>query len=120
MRVQFHWDRYHKYDEESSCWMRVSSGWAGNNWGQISIPRVGQEVIVDFINGDPDYPIIIGRVYNSEHKVPYVLPRWKEYSTWKSRSTKYGGNNDWNEIRFYDYKGKEQVFIHASGGWTCG
>ena len=77
----------HKYDEESSCWIRVSSGWAGNNWGQISIPRVGQEVIVDFINGDPDYPIIIGRVYNNEHKVPYALPRWKEYSTWKSRST---------------------------------
>jgi len=113
VRVQFNWDREHDYDEESSCWIRVSSGWAGNNWGQISIPRVNQEVIVDFLNGDPDYPIIIGRVYNNEHKVPYALPRWKEYSTWKSRSTKHGGNNDWNEIRFYDYKGKEQVFIHC-------
>ncbi len=113
VRVQFHWDRYHDYDEESSCWIRVASGWAGNNWGQISIPRVNQEVVVDFINGDPDYPIIIGRVYNGDSKVPYALPRWKEYSTWKSRSTKYGGVNDWNEIRFYDYKGKEQVFIHC-------
>jgi type VI secretion system secreted protein VgrG len=113
VRVQFNWDREHDYDEESSCWIRVSSGWAGNNWGQISIPRVGQEVIVDFLNGDPDYPIIIGRVYNEDSKVPYALPKWKEYSTWKSRSTKHGGNNDWNEIRFYDYKGKEQVFIHA-------
>ncbi|MEO8755059.1 MAG: type VI secretion system tip protein TssI/VgrG, partial [Casimicrobiaceae bacterium] len=114
VRVQFHWDRYHKYDQESSYWIRVASGWAGNNWGQISIPRVGQEVLVDFINGDPDYPIIIGRVYNGEHKTPYVLPRWKEYSTWKSRTTKHGGNYDWNEIRLYDYKGKEQVFIHAN------
>jgi type VI secretion system VgrG family protein len=113
VRVQFHWDREHEYDEESSCWMRIATSWAGNNWGAISLPRVGQEVIVDFLNGDPDYPIIIGSVYNAEHKTPYVLPRWKEYSTWKSRSTKKGGDKDWNEIRFYDYKGKEQVFIHC-------
>lgn len=113
VKVQFHWDRYGKADQNAGCWIRVSSSWAGSNWGQISLPRIGQEVIVDFLNGDPDYPIIIGRLYNAEHKPPYVLPKWKEYSTTKSRSTKKGGNNDWNEIRFYDYKGKEQVFIQA-------
>jgi type VI secretion system VgrG family protein len=113
VKVQFWWDRNGLHDENSSCWIRVASSWAGNNWGQISLPRIGQEVIVDFLYGDLDQPIIIGRVYNAEHKTPYVLPRWKEYSTWKSRSTKHGGNNDWNEIRFYDYKGKEQVFIHC-------
>ncbi len=117
VRVQFHWDREHNYNEESSCWMRISNAWAGSNWGSISLPRVGQEVIVDFLNGDCDYPIIVGRVYNAEHKTPYDLPRWKEYSTWKSRSTKKGGNNDWNEIRYYDYKGKEQVFIHCQRRW---
>jgi type VI secretion system secreted protein VgrG len=113
VKVQFHWDRYGEANENSSCWIRVSSSWAGNAWGQISLPRIGQEVIVDFINGDPDYPIIIGRVYNADHMPPYELPKYQEYSTIKSRSTKKGGNNDWNELRFVDYKGKEQVFIHA-------
>ena len=113
VKVQFYWDRYGNADENSSCWIRVSSSWAGSNWGQISLPRIGQEVIVDFINGDPDYPIIVGRVYNADHMPPYELPKYREYSTIKSRSTKKGGNNDWNELRFVDYKGKEQVFIHA-------
>ncbi len=113
VRVQFNWDREHDFDEDSSCLIRVSSSWAGSNWGQISLPRVGQEVIVDFLNGDADYPIIIGRVYNAEHKPPYDLPRWKEYATIKSRSTKHGGNYDFNEMRFLDTKGREQVFIHS-------
>jgi type VI secretion system secreted protein VgrG len=114
VKVQFHWDRYGEADENSSCWIRVSSSWAGSNWGQISLPRIGQEVIVDFINGDPDYPIIIGRVYNADHMPPYDLPKYQEYSTIKSHSTKKGANTDWNELRFVDYKGKEQVFIHAN------
>lgn len=114
VKVHFRWDRYQEPDENSSCWIRVSSSWAGSNWGQISLPRIGQEVIVDFIDGDPDYPIITGRVYNQEHKPPYELPKYKEYSTIKSHSTKKGGTTNWNELRFYDYKGKEQVFIHAN------
>jgi len=114
VKVQFHWDRYGEANENSSCWIRVSSSWAGSNWGQISLPRIGQEVIVDFINGDPDYPIIIGRVYNADHMPPYDLPKYQEYSTIKSHSTKKGANTDWNELRFVDYKGKEQVFIHAN------
>jgi type VI secretion system secreted protein VgrG len=114
VKVHFHWDREQPADENSSCWIRVSSSWAGSNWGQISLPRVGQEVIVEYIDGDPDYPIITGRCYNQEHKPPYELPKYKEYSTIKSHSTKKGGTMDWNELRFYDYKGKEQVFIHAN------
>ncbi|MEO8345044.1 MAG: type VI secretion system tip protein TssI/VgrG, partial [Betaproteobacteria bacterium] len=114
VKVQFHWDQYGQADENSSCWIRVSSPWAGNKWGVIFIPRVGQEVIVDFIAGDPDCPIITGRVYNAEHMPPYELDKYKEYSAIKSHSTKHGGETNWNELRFYDYKGKEQVFIHAN------
>src|SRR5262249_15612522 len=98
----------------SSCWIRVSHPWAGSNWGGMFMPRIGQEVIVDFIGGDPDCPIIIGRVYNADHMPPYELPKYQEYSTLKSHSTKKGSSTDWNELRFVDYKGKEQVFIHAN------
>jgi hypothetical protein len=92
----------------------VSHPLAGNKWGAIFIPRIGQEVIVDFIGGDPDYPIITGRVYNNEHMPPYELDKYKTYSTIKTHSTMKGSSNDWNELRFVDYKGKEQVFIHAN------
>jgi type VI secretion system secreted protein VgrG len=113
VKVQFHWDREGKKDEKSSCWVRVSSTWAGKGWGQIEIPRIGQEVVVDFLEGDPDRPIITGRVYNAEQMPPYALPAKKTQSGVKSRSTKGGTTDNFNEIRFEDEKGKEEVYIHA-------
>ncbi|HKP85577.1 MAG TPA: type VI secretion system tip protein VgrG [Blastocatellia bacterium] len=111
VKVQFHWDREGKYNEKSSCWIRVSQNWAGKRWGAIFTPRVGQEVIVDFLEGDPDQPIITGRVYNGNAMPPYELPAEKTKSTIKSDSSKGGGG--FNEIRFEDKKGAEQVFMHA-------
>jgi len=111
VKVQFHWDREGKLNEHSSCWIRVAQPWAGKQWGSIYIPRVGQEVIVDFLEGDPDRPIITGRVYNAEQMPPYELPGEKTKSTFKSNSSTGGGG--FNEIRFEDKKGKEQIFIHA-------
>jgi type VI secretion system secreted protein VgrG len=111
VKVQFHWDRYGKKDENSSCWIRVSQGWAGKKWGAICIPRIGQEVIVDFLEGDPDRPIITGRVYNADAMPPYDLPDEKTKSTLKSNSSK--GGSGFNEIRFEDKKGEEQIFIHG-------
>ena len=113
VKVQFHWDRYGKKNEHSSCWIRVSSPWAGKGWGAISTPRIGQEVIVDFLEGDPDQPIITGRVYNAEQMPPYELPGNKTQSGMKSRSSTGGGPANFNEIRFEDKAGSEQVFIHA-------
>jgi len=111
VKVQFHWDRYGKVDENSSCWIRVSQAWAGKNWGALSLPRIGHEVIVEFLEGDPDRPIITGRVYNAANKVPYKLPANKTLSTLKTNSSK--GGNGFNEIRFEDKKGEEQIFIHG-------
>jgi type VI secretion system secreted protein VgrG len=115
VKVVFHWDRrgQEKKDENSSCWVRVSSPWAGKNWGGISIPRIGQEVVVDFLEGDPDQPIIIGRVYNAEQMPPYELPANMTQSGVKSRSSKSGTPDNFNELRFEDKKGEEQVFLHA-------
>jgi len=111
VKVKFHWDRYSKADENSSCWIRVAQVWAGKNWGAIYTPRIGQEIIVEFLEGDPDKPIITGRVYNDQAKPPYVLPGKKTISTLKSNSSK--GGEGFNEIRFEDEKGGEQIFIHA-------
>jgi type VI secretion system secreted protein VgrG len=111
VKVQFHWDRYGKADENSSCWVRVGQTWAGKQWGAIYTPRIGQEVIIEFLEGDPDHPIITGRVYNGQAMPPYDLPANKTISTLKSNSTKGGGG--FNEIRFEDKKGEEQVFVHA-------
>ena len=113
VKVQFYWDRQGKKDENSSCWIRVSQNWAGKNWGAMWIPRMGQEVIVDFLEGDPDRPLITGRVYNAEQIVPYPLPGHQTVSTLKSRSSKGGGSANYNEIRFEDKKGSEQIFINA-------
>ena len=110
VKVQFHWDRYGKRDENSSCWMRVSQPWAGKDWGTVSIPRVGQEVIVDFLEGDPDQPLIIGRVYNGDNMPPYVLPGAAVVSGIKTKTHKGAG---YNEISLDDTKGKEKVTIHA-------
>jgi type VI secretion system secreted protein VgrG len=113
VKVQFHWDRRGKKDEKSSCWMRVSHPWAGKQWGGISLPRIGQEVIVDFLEGDPDQPIVTGRVYNAEQMPPYDLPGNKTQSGVKSRSSMHGSPANFNEFRFEDKKGSEQVFLHA-------
>ena len=111
VKVQFFWDRQGRFDENSSCWIRVAQGWAGKGWGMIQIPRIGQEVIVNFLEGDPDRPIITGSVYNADQIVPYSLPNEQTKSTWKSMSSKGGGG--FNEIRFEDRKGSEQVFLHG-------
>lgn len=111
VKVMFHWDRDSKGDQTSSCWIRVSQTVAGKRWGSIHTPRVGQEVIVEFIEGDPDHPIITGRVYNGINKPPYDLPGMKTISGNKSNSSKSG--QGFNEIRFEDKKGDEQVFMHA-------
>lgn len=111
VKVQFHWDRLGKRDENSSCFVRVSQSWAGAGWGFIQIPRIGQEVIVDFIEGDPDRPIITGRVYNAAETPPYGLPGNATQSGWKSNSSPGGGG--WNELRFEDKAGAEQVYFQA-------
>ena len=109
--VQFFWDRIGTSDEKSSCWIRVAQGWAGKQWGFIAIPRIGQEVIVSFLEGDPDRPLITGSVYNGVQMPPYTLPDYQTKSTWKSMSSKGGGG--FNELRFEDNKGSEQIFIHG-------
>src|SRR5215471_4946503 len=111
VKVQFHWDREGKKNENSSCWVRVSHPWAGQGWGAISIPRIGQEVIVDFLEGDPDQPIITGRVYNAEQMPPFGMPGGAVVSGIKSNSTKGGGG--YNEISMNDTKGTELINIHA-------
>ena len=111
VKVKFHWDRYSKADENSSCWIRVAQVWAGRSWGAMYIPRIGQEVIVEFLEGNPDRPIITGRVYNAQAKPPYDLPGNKTMSTLKSNSSK--GGDGFNEIRFEDKKDEEQIYIHA-------
>lgn len=113
VKVHFHWDRHDKSDENSSCWIRVSQYWAGKEWGTMHIPRIGQEVIVEFLEGDPDEPIITGRVYNADQVPPYALPANKTQSGIKSRSSKGGSAPNFNEIRFEDKKGEEQLYIHA-------
>ncbi|WP_394352313.1 type VI secretion system Vgr family protein [Metapseudomonas otitidis] len=113
VKVHFYWDRHDQSNENSSCWIRVSQSWAGKNWGHIQIPRIGQEVIVSFLEGDPDRPIITGRVYNAEQTVPYDLPANATQSGIKSRSSKGGTPANFNEIRMEDKKGAEQLYIHA-------
>ena len=113
VKIQFHWDREGKKDENSSCWVRVSTALAGKKWGFVAIPRIGQEVIVDFLEGDPDQPIITGSVYNADHMVPYDLPANQTQSGLKTRSTKEGAADNFNELRFEDKKGAEEVFFHA-------
>ncbi|GAA3918610.1 type VI secretion system tip protein VgrG [Litoribacillus peritrichatus] len=113
VKVQFHWDREGKKDSKSSCWIRVSQTWAGKRWGAFFFPRVGQEVLVEFLNGDPDQPIIIGAVYNADLMPPYDLPANKTQSGIKTRSTKTGSDANFNELRFEDDKGKELVMLHA-------
>jgi type VI secretion system secreted protein VgrG len=111
VRIRFHWDRTAKTNNTGSCWSRVAQLWAGAQWGAMFLPRVGHEVIVEFLDGDVDRPVIVGHVYNGSNKPPYDLPTYKTLSCIKSNSSKGGGG--FNELRFDDKKGKEQVFIHA-------
>ncbi len=110
VKVHFHWDRYDKSNEKSTCWVRVSQPWAGKGWGGYFIPRIGQEVIVDFLNGDPDRPIIMGRVYNDDQPIPFDT---HTQSGFRTRSTPKGSASNCNEFRFDDKKGSEQVYLHA-------
>lgn len=112
VQVTFHWNTPAKANAQSSCPVRVASPWAGKAWGAVSIPRIGQEVVVSFLEGDPDRPLIIGSVYNADNMPPYSLPDNKTQSGIKSRSLR-GGAEDANELRFEDKKGEEQLFIHA-------
>lgn len=111
VRVQFHWDREGEHNEKSTCWVRVSQLWAGNGWGAMFLPRIGHEVLVDFLEGDPDKPIITGRIYHGLNDTPYKLPDDKTKSTIKSDSSLGGGG--YNELRFEDKKEAEQIFLHA-------
>jgi type VI secretion system secreted protein VgrG len=113
VKVQFHWDRRGQRNEQSSCWVSVAHPWAGANFGGVHIPRIGQEVIVGFLEGDPDAPIIIGRTYNGENLPPWDLPANATQSGFLTRSTKGGSYGNANAIRFEDKKGEEQVWIHA-------
>jgi type VI secretion system secreted protein VgrG len=121
IKLQFHWDRYGTWDENSSCWIRVSSPWAGSNFGGIFIPRIGQEVLVDFINGNPDRPMVVHRVYNEDNMPPWDLPANDTQSGFLTRSTRGGapgpglkdGAGDANAMRFDDRIGEEQLWIHA-------
>ena len=114
VKVQFPWDRQGKNDANSSCWVRVATLWAGKQWGMIHIPRVGQEVIVAFEEGDPDRPIIVGSVYNAENMPPYTLPDNKTQSGYQSRSTPQRDRpTNFNELRFEDKKDSEEIYFHA-------
>lgn len=110
VRVKFLWDRYHDADQDSSCWIRVSQPWAGSGFGNLAIPRVGQEVIVDFLNSDPDQPIIMGRTYHDTNRSPGNLPGTKTQMTIRSKTYKGDG---FNELRFEDATSNEQIYIHA-------
>jgi type VI secretion system secreted protein VgrG len=111
IKVQFYWDQYGKNDENSSCWIRVAQQWAGKQWGSFYLPRIGQEVLVSFLDGNPDRPIVTGSVYNAEQVTPYTLPDDQTKSTLKSNSSK--GGEGFNEILFQDKQGSEQLQIHA-------
>ncbi len=111
VKVQFHWDRDCKNNADSSCWIRVGTVWAGKQWGMMHIPRVGQEVLVDFLEGDPDQPVIVGSVFNADQMPAYKLPDEKTKSYLKTNTSP--GGVGFNELRFEDKKGKEQIFIHG-------
>ena len=113
VKVQFHWDRQGKRDQGSSCWVRVGQPWAGSGFGMVQIPRIGDEVVVIFLDGDPDRPLIISRVYNAMNMPPWALPDNATQSGILTRSSKGGSVNTANAIRFEDKMGQEEVWIHA-------
>lgn len=115
VKVQFFWDRQGQADDRTSCWLRVASSWASKGYGAIAIPRVGMEVLVDFLEGDPDQPLVSGCLYHAENQVPYALPENKTRSLFKTNS--YPGGDGFNELRIEDRKGQEQIFVHAQRDW---
>jgi type VI secretion system secreted protein VgrG len=115
VKVQFHWDREGQGDDKTSCWLRVASSWAGDRYGGIAIPRVGMEVLVSFLEGDPDQPLVTGCLYHKEHVAPYDLPAHKTRSVFKTLSSPGGGG--YNELRIEDRKGQEQIYLHAQKDW---
>lgn len=118
IKVQFHWDRDGSRDEKSSCWLRISQPWSGQTWGMISIPRIGDEVLVDFIEGDPDRPIIVGSVNNAESPALYSLPANKTQSGIRTRSYPNGGRDNFHELRFEDKKGSEEIYLQSEKDWN--
>ncbi|MCL6687148.1 type VI secretion system tip protein VgrG [Pseudomonas sp. R3.Fl] len=115
VKVQFHWDRIGAADDKTSCWLRVASNWAGKQYGAIAIPRIGMEVLVTFLEGDPDQPLISGCLYHAEHLPAYELPANKTRSLFKTLSSPGGGG--YNELRIEDRKGQEQIYLHAQRDW---
>jgi type VI secretion system secreted protein VgrG len=113
VKVQFHWDRYGASDDTSSAWIRPTSPWAGQGWGAMFLPRVGHEVLVEFLEGNPDQPVITGSLYNDANMPPYALPANKTRSTIQTRSSPGGGSGQGNEIRFEDQSGSEELYLHA-------
>ena len=116
VKVQFHWDRLGQKDDKTSCWMRVSQPWSGTGYGGMVIPRIGNEVIVSFLEGDPDRPIVTGHVYNGSAMFGYSLPGDKTRTSIKTYSSP--GGNGFNELRFEDAAGSEEVFLHAQKDWN--
>lgn len=119
IKVQFHWERNGKKNETSSCWIRVATPIAGKQWGWVSLPRIGQEVVVSFLEGNPDRPLITGSVYNANQMPPYTLPANQTQSGLKTRSSKEGVADNFNELRFEDKKGSEEVYFHAEKDFNC-
>jgi type VI secretion system secreted protein VgrG len=113
IKVQFHWDRFGQRDENSSCWIRVAQNWAGKRWGAVFLPRIGQEVLVGFLEGDPDQPLVVGCVYNGDQMQPYALPDHQTRSVLRTDRTMGGG--ECNEVRFEDKVGFEEIFVHGMG-----
>jgi type VI secretion system secreted protein VgrG len=115
VKVQFFWDREGQRDDKTTCWIRVAQGWAGTQYGAMAIPRIGHEVVVSFLEGNPDRPLITGRVYHGLNRPPYELPEHKTRTVFKSMSTpgKEGEARGYNELRIEDKKGKEEIFVHG-------
>lgn len=113
VKIQFHWDREGEFNENSCCWVRVASQWVGGRFGMVSLPRIGAEVLVEFLDGNPDRPVITGMLYNEIHMPPWVLPDNRTQSGILSRSSRDGGYDNANALRFEDCKGKEEVWLHA-------
>ena len=119
VKVQFPWDRKGKNDDKSSLWVRVATPWAGQKWGMVHIPRIGQEVVVNFFEGDPDKPVIIGMMYNADNMPPYSLPDHKTQSGIKTHSSQKASDANFNEIRFEDKKDSEEIYVHAEKDLKC-
>ncbi|WP_244136623.1 type VI secretion system tip protein TssI/VgrG, partial [Burkholderia sp. BCC0405] len=114
IKVHFHWDRYKTVEADASCWIRVSQAWAGKGWGVLAMPRVGQEVLVTYVDGDLDRPVVTGIVYNGENPTPYDLPKDARYTGLVSRSIKQAGQaQNGSQLTFDDQYGAERLMLHA-------